>query len=246
MAIRKHRNEIQNDQFAECRLRLFVSSREIQQNACWEKLAVYEQFRYDSSSSRSSLPQLRDQAVVGVDDRVGEVALGFLQLEHFFFDRVLGDQAIREDLAGLADAVGAVDGLRFDRGVPPGIEQEDVIGRGQIQAEAAGFQADEEQLAVRIVLELLDARLAIAGFAVEVFVGVFSSSSRCATIARKLVNCEKTSALCPSSSTSSSCGRSASSLALRSSTLRSCRSGRDGRPPGAGAAALRAPGSSTC
>src|SRR5579859_5320854 len=58
--------------------------------------------------------ELADQAVIGADDRVGQVALGLLELEDLFFDRVLGDEAIGEDLAGLADAVGAVDGLSLD------------------------------------------------------------------------------------------------------------------------------------
>ena len=115
--------------------------------------------------------QVADQAVVGADDRVGQVALGLLQLQHLFLDRVPGDQPVGEDLAGLADAVGAVDRLRFDGRVPPGVEQEDVLGRGQVQAEAAGLQADQEQLAVRVVLEALDARLAVARAAVEVLVG---------------------------------------------------------------------------
>ena len=44
----------------------------------------------------------------------------------------------------------------------------------------------------------------------------FSWSSRSRTIARKLVNCEKTRTLCPSSTTSAIEGRSMSSLALGS------------------------------
>ena len=40
-----------------------------------------------------------------------------------------------------------------------GIEQEDVVGRRQVQAQAAGLEADQEQLAVRVVLEALDPRL---------------------------------------------------------------------------------------
>ena len=90
--------------------------------------------------------QLPDQAVIRVDDRVGQVALALLQLQHLFLDRVLGDQAIGEDLAGLADAVGAVDRLRLDGRIPPRIEQEDVFGGGEVQAKAAGLEADEEQL----------------------------------------------------------------------------------------------------
>jgi hypothetical protein len=42
-----------------------------------------------------------------------------LQLQHFFLHCAAGDEAVGEDLVGLSDTVGAVDGLRFDRRVPP-------------------------------------------------------------------------------------------------------------------------------
>ena len=105
-------------------------------------------------------------------------------------------------MLGLADAVGAVDGLGLDGRVPPGVEQVNVLGGGQVQAEAAGFEADQEDRAVGVGLEPLDLGGAVAGAAVEVFVDDFSWSSRSRTIARKLVNWEKTSTLCPSSTTS--------------------------------------------
>ena len=91
-----------------------------------------------------------------------------LELQDFFLDGAFGDQAVGEDVAGLADAVGAVDGLGFDGGVPPGVEQEDVVGAGEVEAEAAGLEADQEEPGVGIVLELLDGRFAVAGFAVEI------------------------------------------------------------------------------
>ena len=85
--------------------------------------------------------------------------LRLLQLEHLLLDRVARDQPVGEHAARLADAVRAVDRLRLDRRVPPRVEQEDVVGRGQVQAQAAGLEADQEQPAVRVVLEPLDARL---------------------------------------------------------------------------------------
>jgi len=38
--------------------------------------------------------------------------------------------------------VRAVDGLGLDRRVPPGIENEDIIGGGQVQPQAARLEAD--------------------------------------------------------------------------------------------------------
>ncbi len=93
-----------------------------------------------------------------------------LEAEDFFFDGVLGDDAAGVDGFVLADAVGAVDGLGFDGGVPPGVEEVDVVGGGEVEAEAAGFEGDEEEGAGGVGLEMLDALLAVAGFAIEIFV----------------------------------------------------------------------------
>src|SRR5215467_7036444 len=81
--------------------------------------------------------QVADQAVVRVYDGVGEVALRALEREDFLFDGVAGDDAVSEDLPGLADAVRAVNRLRLDRRVPPGVEQIDVFGRSQVQSQSA-------------------------------------------------------------------------------------------------------------
>ena len=118
-------------------------------------------------------------------------------------------------MLGLADPVRAVDGLGLDGRVPPGVEQVDIFGGGQVQAQAAGLEADQEDRAVGVGLEPLDLRRRGCGSGRR---GIrrrcFSWSSRSRTIARKLVNCEKTRTLCPSSTTSAIEGRSMSSLAL--------------------------------
>jgi hypothetical protein len=114
------------------------------------------------------------------EDGFGQTALALLELEHFLFDGVLGNQPIGEHLARLADAMRAIDRLRFDRRVPPRIEQEDVLGGGEVEAEAARLEADQEQLAVRIGLEAVDARVTVARPAVEVLVGEAEAIERSA------------------------------------------------------------------
>ena len=141
-----------------------------------------------------------------------------LQLEDLLLDRVARDQPVGEHLPGLADAVRAVDGLGLDGRVPPRVEEEDVVGRGQVEAEPAGLEADQEERAVGVGLEALDARLRGRGS------GRRGTRRRCPrasrrsrTMVRRLVNCEKTSALCPSAIDLGELrGMSASSLALRS------------------------------
>ena len=120
-------------------------------------------------------------------------------------------------MLGLADPVRAVDGLGLDGGVPPRVEQVDVFGGRQVQAEAAGLEADQEDRAFRG--RSGTARPARRGCGCGrrgTRSGGLSWSSRSRTSARKLVNCEKTRTLCPSSTTSLIWGRSMSSLALGS------------------------------
>ena len=106
-------------------------------------------------------------AAVLLENGIGEATLLDLEFGDFFLDGAATDQAVGKDLLGLADAVRAVDRLGFDGGVPPRVQEEHVIGGREIQTEATGFQADQEQRAVRIVLEAFDTRAAIAGLAVE-------------------------------------------------------------------------------
>ena len=129
---------------------------------------------------------------------------------------------------------------------PPGstrVEQIDVFSRCQVQSQSARLQADQEQLAVGVILESFNAGLPVARRTVEVFVLELFLVEAPRRIARKLVNCEKTSTLWPSSNSSTSCGSIRSNFA-ESSLTRFCQSIRDGARPGANGAALRAPGSS--
>ena len=61
--------------------------------------------------------------------------------------------------------MGAVDGLGFHGGIPPGIVEHHRVGRGQVQSDAAGFQADknERHLARLEPGDRLLARLGLAG-----------------------------------------------------------------------------------
>src|SRR5207253_1856869 len=104
--------------------------------------------------------QIANQALVSADDRVGEPALRGLQGQHLLLDRIARNQPKRKHGPRLSDAMRAVDGLGFDGGVPPRVQQKYVLGSREVQAEASRFQADEEQRAA-VVLEPFDARLPI-------------------------------------------------------------------------------------
>src|SRR5262249_16474749 len=77
-------------------------------------------------------------------------------------------EAIGKHLTRLANPVRAVDRLGFHRWVPPGVEKINIFSRVQVEPQASGFETDEKQLQVWIVLELLDGHLAIARSAIEI------------------------------------------------------------------------------
>ena len=52
--------------------------------------------------------------------------------------------------------MGASYGLLFGGGVPPGIEDEDVVGGGEVEASAAGFDGDQERLYLGVRLKFFD------------------------------------------------------------------------------------------
>src|SRR5690606_36256494 len=78
------------------------------------------------------------------DQRVGEPALLLVQGEDPLLDGAPEDQAVDRDGAGLADAVRAVARLVLDGRVPPWVEVDDVVSGGEVEARAAGGEADEE------------------------------------------------------------------------------------------------------
>src|ERR1017187_1582598 len=114
--------------------------------------------------------QIPNETVVLADNGGGQLALGVLQLQDLLFYGVARDQPIGEDLAGLADPVGAVYGLRFHRRVPPGVEQEDVFRGGEVQTQASGLETDQEQAARRVVLETLHMLLTVGRLAIQILV----------------------------------------------------------------------------
>src|SRR5271154_900600 len=72
--------------------------------------------------------QIADQAVIFSKDGVGQLPLRLLELQHFFFHRVAGNQPVCEYRPRLADAVRAIHGLSLHGRVPPRVQKEHVLG----------------------------------------------------------------------------------------------------------------------
>src|SRR5262245_2197298 len=88
--------------------------------------------------------KISNQPFVGSDDRVSERPLGGLKLQHFLFHCVTGDQAKCEYRARLTNPMRAIDRLRLDRRIPPGIEEKHVLRGRQVETESPGLQADQK------------------------------------------------------------------------------------------------------
>jgi len=90
-----------------------------------------------------------------------------LQRENFFLDRPPRDELVAGDDTRLANAMRAVAGLIFHGGIPPRIKMNDGIRTGEVEADAAGFEADEEYRDIAR-LELLHDFAAVRRGAIEV------------------------------------------------------------------------------
>ena len=86
-----------------------------------------------------------------------------LHCEDLLLHCVSGNQSIRHHGLGLPDAVRAVDGLRFHRGIPPRVAQDYVTRRGQIQPKARRFQRKQKHRFRFVRLEFIHEFCAILG-----------------------------------------------------------------------------------
>ena len=87
------------------------------------------------------------------DGHVGEGSFLLDDLIDLFFEGVLGDEAVDEDVVLLSDAVGAVCRLRLYGGIPPKVVVDDMGGGGEVEAGAGGFQGEDEESRLRVGLE---------------------------------------------------------------------------------------------
>ena len=92
-----------------------------------------------------------------------------MEREDAFFDGVAHDQPDDVHAARLPDTVRPVGGLIFDGGVPPRVEDDDGVGGREVDPDAAGLQAEEEDAHLGIGIEAVDAFGAVVRGAVEIF-----------------------------------------------------------------------------
>src|SRR5690606_29551779 len=101
--------------------------------------------------------ELLYEAVAIADKVSGQLLFLFLQPNDLFFDAVAAHHFISEDIPGLANAMASVNGLLLHSGVPPGIEQKNIPGRGKVETGVSCHQTDQEDVdPVVFILEVVD------------------------------------------------------------------------------------------
>src|SRR5574344_416340 len=102
------------------------------------------------------IAELGDPAFARGDGEFGERLRAFDERVDFFFEFVLFDAAVYDDVPVLPYTVGAVRRLGFHGGVPPQIVMDDLRSCGEVEPRAACLEGKNENAALRIALELFD------------------------------------------------------------------------------------------
>src|SRR5579859_2846657 len=102
--------------------------------------------------------QVSQSPALPAQDRIGKIPLGTLEFQDLFLNRIFGDQSDGKNRAGLADSVSSVDRLSFNRGIPPGVEQNHHFRFSQIETKPSRLQADQEKPTLGIGPEFLHGR----------------------------------------------------------------------------------------
>ena len=73
----------------------------------------------------------------------GETFL-ILKLENLFFDGIFADETENKDVVLLPYTMSATHGLVFDGRVPPIVEENDTVGRGEVETKATSLQTNQK------------------------------------------------------------------------------------------------------
>jgi hypothetical protein len=84
---------------------------------------------------------------------IGKRSFAGVQRENAFLDGVLRDQAMNGDGAILTDTMGPICGLLLDRGIPPRIQEEDMIRGGEVETRTTSSQREQHDRRAIVALE---------------------------------------------------------------------------------------------
>src|SRR5438046_2520320 len=118
----------------------------------WRTLSWFESMSDSHLPATANRSVLREQVIqIRLREAAGEaflaqhvadrLRLALLEFPDFFLHRARRDEAVGVHRLRLADAVGAVNGLRLHRRIPPRIVKHHVAGRDEVQPRARRAQA---------------------------------------------------------------------------------------------------------
>src|SRR5690606_23537466 len=90
-----------------------------------------------------------------------QLELALLQHKNLFFNGIARDELVGKYFVLLADAVSPVNSLCFHSGVPPGIEDENVICFSEVKSQTASLDRNKKYLKVLVFVESFDLFLPI-------------------------------------------------------------------------------------
>jgi len=93
------------------------------------------------------------ERVVGIDKSFGHARLVFLKFQNLFFYCLSSNEAVNKHFLVLPDTMSTTDGLIFGSGVPPRVDDKNIIGRGKVKSNPSGLQANEENIIFCIALK---------------------------------------------------------------------------------------------
>src|SRR5205085_12667303 len=105
--------------------------------------------------------QRRRRAVLA-DHLLKELPFLLQYFRDALLDRSLADEARDEHRLLLAQTMRPVDRLVLDGGIPPAVEEKDIVGELEVEADAAGPVTHEQHVLGRVLLEQVEDRLALA------------------------------------------------------------------------------------
>lgn len=91
-----------------------------------------------------------------LEDFVRHELLEDLPVVNLLLDSVIDDKSIDLDIPFLSNTQGAISCLEVNHGVPVGVENDNLVCRSQVDAQAACSSGQQEKVVVRASVEGLD------------------------------------------------------------------------------------------
>ena len=112
-----------------------------------------------------------------IEGTTDQLTLLVLESNNAILDGILNKQTVNKDLSNLPDAMGTINSLVFNVGIPERIEHDNMRGGDEVQAGVTSLEGDEHDLACGIVGESRHGGIAFFQVHATVEAGVVPSAT---------------------------------------------------------------------